>query len=478
MEDRTVRVRFAPSPTGIMHLGNVRAALLNYLFAQQKQGVFVLRIEDTDPQRNFDPRGKQILADLNWLGLSFNEGPEVGGNYGPYLQSERTNIYHEYLEKLKSMNRVYRCFCSQEELEKKRQRQMALKMPPRYDRTCLKLSDSEIEQKLQANIPFIWRFKLDDSTLQVTDLARGVITYDLKHFADFALTRQDHSYTFLFTNAIDDMLMHITHVIRGEDHLTNTALQANLYQAFNQPIPTFWHLSIMCNKEGKKLSKRDFGFSLHDLRDAGFLPEAIDNYLATQSGTFTEEIMDLKQLATAVNFDHIASTGPIKYDVDKLRWINHKWIQRLSTEELLKRCIPFMQLMGQKICALDDAILIKLIKAVQSDLTTLADITKALEFYFVEPVYKHEDLAHLDKETIKHFAEDLANIPAADLQTTLIPTASERAKRLGIDTKNMYGLLRYILTGSMHGIGVKDLLALVPAETLRKRIQAFSTFAA
>lgn len=476
METNKVRVRFAPSPTGIMHLGNVRAALLNYLFARQKDGTFVLRIEDTDPQRNFDPQGKQILADLAWLSLHFDEGPGVNEKYGPYYQSERTSIYHDYLEKLKTMGRVYRCFCSQEELEKKRQRQMALKMPPRYDRTCLKLTQADIEKKLADNTPFIWRFKLDDSTLQVTDLARGVVTYDLKHFADFALTRPDHSFTFLFTNAIDDMLMHITHVIRGEDHLTNTALQANLYQAFNHPIPVFWHLSIMCNKEGKKLSKRDFGFSLHDLRDAGFLPETIDNYLATQSGTFTEEIMDLKKLASAINFDHIASTGPIKYDVDKLRWINHKWIQRLSPEELLKRCLPFMQLVGQQVCAIDDATLLKLIKAVQPDLTTLLDASKALEFYFVEPVYNKEDLKHLDQETIKHFAQDLATISAQELQTKLIPSAIEHAKRLGIDTKNMYGLLRYMFTGSLHGIGVKDLINLVPAETLHKRIQAFEKF--
>ena len=283
---------------------------------------------------------------------------------------------------------------------------MALKMPPRYDRTCLKLTQAEIDKKLADKIPFIWRFKLDDSTLEVTDLARGKVAYDLKHFADFALTRADYSYTFLFTNAIDDMLMKITHVIRGEDHLTNTALQANLYQAFNYPIPTFWHLSIMCNKEGKKLSKRDFGFSLHDLRDAGFLPEAIDNYLATQSGTFTEEIMDLKQLVAAVNFDHIASTGPIKYDVDKLRWINHKWIQRLSQKELLERCLPFMQLVGQQVCAIDDATLLKLIKVVQPDLTTLLDAGKALDFYFVEPVYNNEDLKHFGSRSSQTFCSN------------------------------------------------------------------------
>ena len=298
-----VRVRFAPSPTGFMHLGNVRAALVNYLFARQKNGTFILRIEDTDQQRNVDPEGRQIIADLNWLNLTYQEGPLVGGPYAPYYQSERTPLYQEHLELLKKQARVYRCFCTAEELEKKRQRQLALKMPPRYDRACLKLSAQEIEKNLAEHKPFIWRFKLSDQIIQVTDLARGTITYDLKHFSDFPLTRQDGSFTFIFANFVDDLTMKISHIFRGEDHLSNTGVQAALYEAFSAPLPLFWHLPIMSNAEGKKLSKRDFGFSLNDLRTAGFLPEAIDNYLAIiGGGTFTQEIMSLEELAKNLDF--------------------------------------------------------------------------------------------------------------------------------------------------------------------------------
>ena len=273
----SVRVRFAPSPTGIMHLGNVRAALINYLFAQKNQGTFVLRIEDTDQERNENIFTQRILDDLAWLGLTYTEGPSKSGPYEPYFQSERGLIYQDFLKILEAKNLVYRCFCTIEDIEKKRQRQIALKQPPRYDRTCLRLSPELVTIKVAQSTPFIWRFQLPDSSIAVHDLARGVIDFDLKNISDFALTRTNGTFTFMFANFVDDLTMKISHVIRGEDHLTNTAGQAALYAALEVDTPIFWHLPIIVNSEGKKLSKRDFGFSLEDLRNAGFLPEAIDN---------------------------------------------------------------------------------------------------------------------------------------------------------------------------------------------------------
>lgn len=317
-----VRVRFAPSPTGLMHLGNVRSALMNFLFARQKKGSFILRLEDTDTQRNFDPNGKQIMADLAWLGLFYDEGPDIGGPCGPYMQSERAAIYGEYLRQLEVKNKVYKCFCTSEELEKKRQRQIALKTPPRYDRSCARLNAQESEE-LSKTKPFIWRFNLEDETekhIEITDLARGTVKYDLKHFSDFPLTRQDGSFTFIFANFVDDVTMLITHIFRGEDHLTNTALQALLYRTFEVKLPLFWHLPIICNSTGKKLSKRDFGFSLGDLHKGGFLPEALNNYLTIiGGGVFKQEVMDMNQLIDAFNFEEINSTGAVKYDLEKLR---------------------------------------------------------------------------------------------------------------------------------------------------------------
>lgn len=210
-----IRVRFAPSPTGLMHLGNVRTALMNYLFAKQKKGTFIIRIEDTDTQRNFDPEAKQILANLFWLGLSYQEGPLEGGPYAPYFQAQRTTTYTHYLNILEQKGYIYRCFCTTEELEKKRQRQIALKMPPRYDRTCLAYSQEEVDRRLRNTTPFIWRVKLDPETsITIHDLAHGSITFDFKNFSDFPITRTDGTFTFIFANFVDDMVMGITHVIR------------------------------------------------------------------------------------------------------------------------------------------------------------------------------------------------------------------------------------------------------------------------
>src|SRR5581483_5841986 len=240
-----VRVRFAPSPTGMMHLGNVRTALINFLFAHQKNGTFILRIEDTDAQRMLDPNAQQILADLEWLGLHYDEGPLTQGPYAPYFQSQRSSVYEETRALFESKNLIYRCFCTEQELAKKRDRQIALKLPPRYDRTCAHLSADQIKENIDANMPFIWRFKLNhERSITITDLAHGTITFDLSHFSDFPISRQDGSFTFMFANFVDDYLMKITHIFRGEDHLSNTANQAAMFDALNIPLPIYWHMPI------------------------------------------------------------------------------------------------------------------------------------------------------------------------------------------------------------------------------------------
>ncbi|MBM3886931.1 glutamate--tRNA ligase, partial [Candidatus Dependentiae bacterium] len=219
----SIRVRFAPSPTGFMHLGNVRAALMNFLFAKQKKGTFILRIEDTDAERNLDEAKQRIIQDLHWLGLTYTEGPDVGGDFGPYEQSARANLYQEKLAELIRINRIYRCFCTPEQLEIKRKEQLAASKPPRYDRHCLRYPQHTIKQKLDAGLPFIWRFKINEQqTLSIDALNGATIDFNMEHFSDFAITRSDGSYTFIFVNFVDDWLMQISHVIRGEDHLSNT----------------------------------------------------------------------------------------------------------------------------------------------------------------------------------------------------------------------------------------------------------------
>lgn len=471
-----VRVRFAPSPTGMMHLGNVRAALINFMYAQQKNGIFVLRIEDTDAQRMFDPGAEKILQDLAWLQLTYHEGPHIGGEYAPYYQSERTHLYQAQRDILIEKNAIYRCFCTEEELEKKRLRQQALKLAPRYDRTCLLLSQTQIEHFITEKVPYIWRFKCDHNlSLTIHDLAHGKITFDMSNFSDFAITRQDGSFTFIFANFVDDLLMDITHIFRGEDHLSNTANQAALFHAVNANLPIYWHLPILCNLEGKKLSKRDFGFSLTDLKESGFLPEAVGNYVGIIGTSFKEEIMPLEKLAQEFNFENIHASGRITYDVEKLKWINRQWITRYDPEKLTAQCKPYLKnAYGTALDKIEDATLTKLLQIIKSDLTTTADCVQALEFYFTQPLITMVEIeACIPKEaqnTLRHIVGEHKNALLTDPAEFLAPIKSA-AKSHGIALKELFWFLRLALMGKTNGPGIAELIDMLGAQEALKRIE-------
>lgn len=468
--DKSIRLRFAPSPTGLMHLGNVRTALMNYLFAFQKGGTFVLRIEDTDQQRTIERGVERIIEFLEWLHLSFDEGP--------FLQSERSSLYETYLEKLQTASLIYRCFCTPEDLEKRRERQIALKQPPRYDRTCLTLSEATIVERLQASTPFIWRVKLDHGqSIAITDLAHGQVIFELKNFSDFAITRADGTFTFLFANFVDDVEMRISHVVRGEDHLTNTACQAFLYVALGYTLPIFWHLPILCNAQGAKLSKRDFGFSLGDLQAAGFLPEAILNYLAISGGgSFEQEIMSLKELVERFDFTKIHSTGHIRYDLERLRWINHKWIERLSTAELALRVMPILNAAYPNYFnnSADSVQQIeKLLSVFKSEMVTLVDVVRILAFYFVEPVIQKTDvMAAIPEDYSKHIALSIQKRLEADLEikSDFIENLKNAATTSNIPVKHFFAFVRIALTGNARGPAIIELLQALPAQEAYKRV--------
>lgn len=463
-----IRVRFAPSPTGFMHLGNVRAALINYLFANQKNGLFLLRIEDTDQERNVG--AGSIFNDLKWLNLNYSEGP--------YYQSERSSFYSKYLNILKEKNLVYRCFCSSEELQKKRNKQLAIKQPPKYDRACYQLSDQEIRNNLALKKPFIWRFKLNtDETVSFYDLAHKQMTFELSHFSDIPITRQDGTFTFLFANFVDDHEMNITHVFRGEDHLTNTAAQVAIYKAFNADIPIFWHLPIISNKEGKKLSKRDFGFSLTDLKNEGFLPEAICNYLAIIGGSYTEEIMDIKTLISNIAFENISPTGQIRYDLDKLKWINHQWIMKKDLSELVFLVRPILEKEYAQVKLLSDQDLNRLVKLVQKEIVTLLDITEHLKFYFQDP--KLEELLNLLADNKFNSSSNFfANFLLTENLEKLLQDSEQAynlikssCKSLNLPIKNIFILIRIALTGKQSGLSIKDLISVLSPKIIIKRLK-------
>ncbi len=464
------RVRFAPSPTGIMHIGNVRTALLNYIFAQHYQGTFILRVEDTDQERNIDPQS--IFDHLAWLGLSYQEGPKIGGAYAPYFQSQRHEIYLEQLEKLQKIDAVYRCFCTQEQLEIKRNRQIALKTPPRYDKTCAKLSNEQITKNLQANIPFFWRMKINETqSLQFHDLGHGQLNFELKNFSDFAITRTDGSFTFMFANCIDDITMKISHILRGQDHLTNTVGQLAIMQALNHTFPIFWHLPILFNTAGKKLSKRDQGFSLDDLRHAGFLPQAIINYLGIIGGSFEQEIMSVEEMAQAYNFDNLHTSNQIKYDIEKMRWINHKWIAQTSIEDLVELCKPFL-LPHFDISKTSDTILKTLIQSVQTDIVTLQDVSSLLEFYFIQPKITQELLANhqIDQNLYHKITKIFVECKEENDFTGFFNRAKEKATQNNITLKDFFSITRLCITGNPKGLGIGELEKCLGFSELKNRL--------
>lgn len=467
---KNVRTRFAPSPTGIMHIGNIRAALLNYLFAKKQHGTFVLRIEDTDQKRNFDPGAVHIQEHLSWLGLTPDEGPMLGGPYVPYFQSERYKIYQKNLQFLIDSQIAYRCFCTPEELDAKRQRQIALKKPPRYDGACTNLSKESIEKNLIVKKSFVWRVKIDISQqLSFIDLARGHLTFNLKNFSDFPITREDGSFTFVFANCVDDFEMKMSHVFRGEDHLTNTVSQVVLLKAFNKPIPIFWHLPIMCNLEGKKLSKRDRGFSLEDLMTAGFLPEAICNYLGIIGGSFEQEILTLPELVQAYSFENLHSTSQMRYDLNKLTWINHKWIAQYDIVKLTSLCKPYLQ-KHYDLSAISDASLQTLIQLVKTDIHTLLDIINLLKFYFKKPSLTNAELITIiSKDKISSLQEIFRTFHESwtDFSTHI----TTQAKLKNITNKELYSSIRLLLTGSPTGLQIKDLFESLGSTEFFSRLQ-------
>ena len=339
-KENIVITRFAPSPSGVMHLGNIRSALMNFLCAREVKGHFILRIEDTDQTRTKNEYLQNIYSILNILDLIPDEGPMQGGGSAPYIQSERTQIYQKYLNFFYEKKMIYRCFKTEEELERERQRQIALKLPPRYQRVILNEEDES--RYLSQGKEFVWRFCIDhNGKTTFFDKAKGAISFNLENFADYPITRKDGTFTFLFANLVDDIEMKITDVIRGEEHMSNTVIQSYMYDVLSVQKPRFYHLPLIVDKNGKKLSKRNFGFNIFDLLEAGYLPEAIINYIAVIGMSFSQEILSIQDMIELKLFSMTKASGFITYDENKLLWINKKWLH-LKTVTELRQIIDFL----------------------------------------------------------------------------------------------------------------------------------------
>ncbi len=392
-----IRTRFAPSPTGYMHIGNLRTALYAYLITKHAGGDFILRIEDTDQERFVDGAVDLIYRTMAETGLIHDEGPDIGGNYGPYVQSERLPIYQEYAKKLVELGGAYYCFCDKERLDSLRAQQEAAKLMPKYDGHCAHLSKEEIEEKLASGVPYVIRQKIPQyGTTSFVDEIYGKITVDNATLDDNVLLKSDGYPTYNFANVIDDHLMNITHIIRGSEYLSSTPKYNLLYEAFGWEIPTYIHVSPVMRDAHKKLSKRDGDASYEDFINKGYLKEAVLNYIALLgwSPGGEQEIFTLEEMIEAFDIKGI-SKSPAIFDPLKLDWLNGEYIRKLSPEAFYEKALPFLKEGIKR----EDVDLSKAAKLLHDRCEKLSDIPEQLDFIDALPEYEPALYCHKKMKT-------------------------------------------------------------------------------
>ncbi len=389
-----VRTRFAPSPTGYMHIGNLRTALYEYLIARANNGKFILRIEDTDQERYVDGAVDVIYKTLKMAKMSHDEGPDIGGDYGPYIQSERKNNYIDYAKELVEKGEAYYCFCTKERLEKMRSE--SGETAAKYDRHCLSLSKEEIEENLKNNVPYVIRQKIKDGTTTFVDEVYGTITVDNSDMEDQILIKSDLLPTYNFANVIDDHLMGITHVIRGSEYLSSTPKYNLLYEAFGWDIPTYIHVPPVMKNATEKLSKRNGDASFQDLIEKGYLPEAIVNYIALLgwAPSDNQEIFSMDELIKAFNVKGL-SKSPAIFDIAKLTWMNGEYIKKLSFDDFFDMALPILQ----KAIKRTDIDLKVVAGYIQTRIGTLNEIPEMVDFINQVPEYDNSLYVHKKMKT-------------------------------------------------------------------------------
>ncbi|KKQ51032.1 MAG: Glutamate-tRNA ligase [Parcubacteria group bacterium GW2011_GWD2_38_11] len=481
--EKKVRVRFAPSPTGYLHIGGLRTALYNYLFAKKNDGVFALRIEDTDRSRYVEGAVESLIRSLQWAGLKWEEGPHINkqqttnnkqhqeksssypgvvevGDFGPYIQSERLDLYKKYAEQLVEEGKAYYCFCTPDRLEKMRKDQLAQKQAPKYDRHCLNLSEEEIKQKLASEVPFVVRFKVpNNQNIAFEDIVRKKVSFNTNTIDDQVLLKSDRFPTYHLANVVDDHLMQITHVIRGEEWLPSTPKHIMLYEALGWEAPQFAHLPLLLNRDKSKLSKRQGDVAVEDYLAKGYIKEALINFVALLGWNpgegSTQEIFTLDELIEKFELSKVHKAGAV-FDIKKLDWINSQYIKKLSPDELLKNAKPFFQKKDFFVDASDDKktdeYLKKVLMIEKERLSKFSDVGDENTFFFQEISYQKEMLrwkTNTDQQTIESLQTSydiLKDIDESDWSLSAIETKLLEAA--GDKRGDLLWPLRVALTGA------------------------------
>jgi glutamyl-tRNA synthetase len=469
----TVRCRFAPAPSGSIHVGNARSALFSWLFARHQGGIFTLRVEDTDATRVTEEASRGVLEDLRWLGLGWDEGPDVGGPHGPYRQSERLDLYREMTERLVAGGHAYRCWCTPEELEGRRKAALARGEPPGYDGRCRSRSAEEVAAFEAEGRPFATRFRMPEREWVIRDLVKGEVRWAPADLRDFVIVRSDGSPVFLLAVAVDDLLMGITHVIRGDDLLASAPRNAAVIEALGGTPPAYAHVPQVLGPDQKPLSKRHGATSVAAFREQGFLPEAMVNYLALLGWAKDDHTTFLSrpELIEAFDLSHV-SHNPAVFDTQKLEWMNNHYIQSLDDDDLAARCVPFLTEDGLSV---DPAVLVRAMPIVRERMKTLAEAPTLLRFLFTDDLGPNEKAADLIAKAPDGYLKDAAERLDAlerweteDLQASLDELASE----VGLSRTKGWQPVRAAVTGSNVSPPLPESLALLGRERTVARLRA------
>jgi len=501
---KDIRLRFPPSPTGPLHIGNARTILFNYLFAKQNKGKTILRIEDTDKERSKLEYVQNIIDELKWLGIEWDEGPDIDGPFGPYKQSQRLEIYQKYLETLLHNKKAYYCFCTPEELEAKRQNQIEQGLAPKYDGKCRNLLEAEVKKNITENKKSVIRFKIENKKIKFNDLIRGEIEFDTSLIGDMIIAKDLETPLYHFAVVIDDYEMQISHIIRGEDHISNTPKQIILQETLGFYTPIYAHLPLMLNQDRSKMSKRAGDVAVSDYHQAGYLPEAIVNFMALigwnpgtmlnyRSGQAEQEIFSMKELIKYFSIDKVQKGGAV-FNIQKLDSINSYYIKEKPIKKLVELCKPYFATGYKK---LSEKTLEKIVTLHKSRMKKLSDITEMTDFFFKEKLdfyllgqsgknmFSWKGVGESDTKDALMYSEKIISKISSEkftkknLEETLLESATDFNKKKNYpenDRGYLLWPLRVALSGKKASAGPFEIAEILGKEETLKRINSAIQF--
>ncbi|MCM3570043.1 glutamate--tRNA ligase [Neobacillus mesonae] len=477
-----IRVRYAPSPTGHLHIGNARTALFNYLFARNKGGKFIIRIEDTDKKRNIEGGEQSQLKYLKWLGIDWDESVDIGGEYGPYRQSERNDIYEGYYKQLLENGQAYKCYCTEEELEKEREEQIARGETPHYSGKCRHLTaEDRARLENEGRKPSIRIIVPEDKTYTWDDMVKGVVSFESEGMGDWVIVKKDGTPTYNFAVSIDDHLMEMSHVLRGDDHISNTPKQLMVYEALGWEPPIFGHMTLIVNESRKKLSKRDESIIqfIEQYEELGYLPEAIFNFITLLgwSPAGEEELYSKEEFIKLFDANRL-SKSPALFDKQKLLWMNNQYIKKVDVERVIDLALPHLIKAGrvqENMTADEKEWVHHLVSLLQEKMSYGAEIVELSDLFFKDQVEYEEEAKEVlageqVPEVLKAFSEEIDHMEG--FEADKIKAAMKAVqKSTGHKGKNLFMPIRAAVTGQTHGPDLPKSIELIGKEKVQQRIK-------